>query len=307
MYLNHVNSACRHLARQPSRQHVNSLRQSPRTDVVSPPASPQPGFRSSLHQRRFLSHSPRPRSSTMPIYTGTSSSSLSLANSISKPLQQPLLRRATGPPLEAASRNLDIDLLLTSLRDSGLLSRSAHYAKASLSSLSSDLEEVTALAMSLLPGARINAVMRVHCATSVVTAFEAVQDSLGPERLLWHGTSWDTVANISRHGFNRAYAYGSEARHGSRLGRGCYFAESPNYALRFCGRRSGERKAIFLAGVLPGKYTHGTEGLIEPPVADASGARYDSTVDDEAAPKVFCVFKDFQAVPLYLIDVVSQS
>ena len=52
---------------------------------------------------------------------------------------------------------------------------------------------------------------------SMVTAYEAVRNSLGPERLLWHGTSWDSVANIARHGFNRAYAYGSAARHRVRL------------------------------------------------------------------------------------------
>jgi len=305
-YINHVSSvsaaARLHLARQPSGLRMNSPRQSPRTSLASPPASPQSGFRSSSHQRRQFSHSPRLGSTSMPLHTGMSSSSTVLVHSVSRSPQQPMRRRASGPFTDARYLSTDVDLLLAGLLHGGLLSRSAHSAKPAISSVSLELEEVKALATSMLPGVHIRSVMRVHCARSVLTAFEAVQESLGPERLLWHGTSWDTVANISRHGFNRAYAYGSEARHGSRLGRGCYFAESPKRAIRFCGRVEG-RKAVFLAGVLPGKYTRGKDGLIEPPVADAIGNRYDSTVDDEETPKVFCVFKDFQAVPLYLLDV----
>lgn len=134
------------------------------------------------------------------------------------------------------------------------------------------------------------------------TAYSAVRIALGPERLLWHGTSWERVANIARHGFNRAYAYGG--RHGARLGRGTYFAEDPAYALRYCGGvNRGVPRALILAGVLPGRVVRGVDGLIEPPLADADGTRFDSTVDDPARPMVFCVFKDFQALPLYLLEV----
>merc|ERR1719491_545418 len=152
-----------------------------------------------------------------------------------------------------------------------------------------------------LPAVEVHAVTRVRCTGSSVSAYAAVRNSLGPERLLWHGTSWDSVANIARHGFNRAYAYGSAARHGSRLGHGCYFTEEPKYALRFCGRGEG-RRAVFLAGGLPGSITRGVDGLIEPPISDSSGARFDSTVDDKERPRVFCVFRDFQAIPLYLVE-----
>jgi hypothetical protein len=128
-------------------------------------------------------------------------------------------------------------------------------------------------------------------------AYEGVRKTLGPEKLLWHGTSWDSVANIVRHGFNRAYG----GRHGAKLGRGSYFAEEAVYALRFCGR--SQNRVLFLAGVLPGRCCKGEENLVEPPVADASGVRFDSTVDDPERPKVFCVFRDFQALPLYVAEV----
>lgn len=128
-------------------------------------------------------------------------------------------------------------------------------------------------------------------------AYSAVVDALGPERMLWHGTSWDSIANIARHGFNRAYS----GRHGSKLGRGTYFAEDPNYALRFCGRGTPTR-AVFLGGVLSGRCCKGSEGLVEPP-ADENGVRFDSTVDDVDRPRVFCVFRDFQALPMYVAEV----
>lgn len=156
------------------------------------------------------------------------------------------------------------------------------------------------------PTVEVCNIVRVQCQGSSVTAYKAVKDSLGPERLLWHGTSWDSVANIARHGFNRAYAFGAAVRHGSRLGHGCYFAEDPRYALRFCARGEG-RKILFLAGVLPGCATRGADGLIEPPMRDSSGSRFDSTVDDQEQPRVFCVFRDFQAVPLYMVVVEAKA
>jgi hypothetical protein len=194
----------------------------------------------------------------------------------------------------------EIDELLTSLLSCGLLSVNAGVS----GTCDSELEHVRSLLLSAAPDLHVGAIMKVHCSKSCVTAYEAVRSTLGPERLLWHGTSWENVSNIARQGFNRAYAFpGSVARHGSRLGRGCYFAQSPKYAMRFCGR-GDTKKALFLAGVLPGRYACGQDGMVEPPVCGYSnGTRFDSTVDDEHMPRVFCVFKDFQAVPLYLAEI----
>lgn len=161
----------------------------------------------------------------------------------------------------------------------------------------SDLDAVRNWLSGALPSWRILQVLRVECSSAAAAAYNGVSRTLGPERLLWHGTSWDCVANIAQNGFNRAYG----GRHGSKLGRGSYFAEDATFALRFCGR--SQPRAIFLAGVLPGRFCRGAEGLVEPPALDA-GTRYDSTVDDAANPKVFCVFRDFQAIPLYLAEVV---
>jgi len=141
--------------------------------------------------------------------------------------------------------------------------------------------------------------------------YEAVRTSLGSpaERLLWHGTSWQSLPNILRSGFNRAYC----GKHGTRFGVGTYFATEPEYALRFCDREAPS--ALLLASVLVGRYTRGVPGLVEPPLLNdqepkahrgdirsaASVRRYDSTVDCCHAPRVFCVFRDFQALPVGLV------
>lgn len=146
---------------------------------------------------------------------------------------------------------------------------------------------------------------RAYAADSGLQAsvYRAVRSVMGSpaEQLLWHGTSWQSVASILRNGFNRAYA----GRHGTRLGAGTYFSTDAGYALRFCSR--GRPRALLLARVLVGKYAKGDPGLVEPPLLDdstATGAkRYDSTVDNCEDPRVFCVFKDFQALPVGLVVV----
>lgn len=191
---------------------------------------------------------------------------------------------------------VDPGMLLTELLGHGLLSLKPQDAPWIESSGASDLEAVRTWLCNALPTVAVRSLLRVECELAAA-AYAGVKSSLGPERLLWHGTSWESAANIVRHGFNRAYG----GRHGAKLGRGTYFAEDPAYALRFCGRTSS--RAVFLAGVLPGRSCRGQDGLVEPPRADETGARFDSTVDDPERPKVFCVFRDFQALPLYIAEV----
>jgi len=215
-------------------------------------------------------------------------------------------------PAGGVSEQVDVGFLLQSLVSQGLLSQSLRASAAApphsgptreCEGHTGELEVVAdRLALSLPDGVTVRSVARVECSAAATAAYTAVLSSLGPERLLWHGTSWESVPNIVRHGFNRAYSF--RGRHGAKLGKGSYFAEDPKYALRFCGggRRHGAPRALFLVGVLPGRVAKGEEGLLEPP-ADGAGARFDSTVDCVAAPKVFCTFRDFQALPLYLVEV----
>jgi len=160
----------------------------------------------------------------------------------------------------------------------------------------SDLDVVKSWLDKALPQCEVQAVYRVNCNGAIAAAYNGVRRTLGPERLLWHGTPWESISNIVQNGFNRAYV----GRHGTRLGRGTYFAEDAKYALRFCGKSPS--RAVVLAGVLPGHLCKGEEGLVEPPLVGTSGARYDSTVDDPEQPRIFCVFRDYQALPLYVAE-----
>lgn len=221
------------------------------------------------------------------------SSSLDASSAIPAPTTQSVRSSAGGGPL-----HVDSQMLLVKLLSRGVLSSSPRPPPWPQEHPgSSDLEAVQTMLKHAVPSVEVRAVFRVETSTASSVAYHGVQRTLGPERLLWHGTPWEAVGNIVQNGFNRAYV----GRHGTKLGRGTYFAEDASYAMRFCGR--GPSRAIFLAGVLPGRYCRGEEGLVEPPLADSSGARYDSTVDDVEQPRIFCVFRDFQALPMYLAAV----
>eukprot|EP00811_Abedinium_folium_P033742 NODE_6683_length_1649_cov_1.948752.p1 GENE.NODE_6683_length_1649_cov_1.948752~~NODE_6683_length_1649_cov_1.948752.p1 ORF type:complete len:292 (+),score=70.19 NODE_6683_length_1649_cov_1.948752:342-1217(+) len=141
---------------------------------------------------------------------------------------------------------------------------------------------------------------RAYCCDTRAQApvYDAVRSTLqaSTERLLWHGTSWQSVTNILRRGFNRAYS----GRHGSKLGVGTYFAACAEHALRFCD--GGKPRALFLTKVLVGRFAKGAPGIVEPP-ASFDGKVVDSTVDDVDNPRIFCVFRDFQALPVGLVVV----
>eukprot|EP00401_Gymnodinium_catenatum_P074071 CAMPEP_0117559190 /NCGR_PEP_ID=MMETSP0784-20121206/53230_1 /TAXON_ID=39447 /ORGANISM="" /LENGTH=613 /DNA_ID=CAMNT_0005356555 /DNA_START=56 /DNA_END=1895 /DNA_ORIENTATION=+ len=210
--------------------------------------------------------------------TGGSSSSTSAAYS-------------SVPPAISRGHAIEVDNVVTELLSHGMLACSPKAPPWGQEQPGkSDLDAVRGWLASSLPNAEVRTVLRVECALAAA-AYAGVRKSLGQERLLWHGTSWDSVANIVRHGFNRAYS----GRHGAKLGRGTYFAEEAAYAMRFCGK--APTRAVFLAGVLPGRCCRGEDGLVEPPQCDSTGTRFDSTVDDPERPRVFCVFKDFQALP----------
>jgi len=130
--------------------------------------------------------------------------------------------------------------------------------------------------------------------------YHTVRETLAnnEERNMWHGTSLECVQNIALNGFNRAYC----GRHGLRLGHGTYFSVNANYSMRFCDRRSSPR-VMFFAKVLAGLWTKGSSDLIEPPHRDNGClSRFDSTVDDNENPSIFCVFRDYQALPSYLVE-----
>ncbi|CAE7326638.1 Parp10 [Symbiodinium sp. KB8] len=165
----------------------------------------------------------------------------------------------------------------------------------------SDLEHVRNLFATQVPEALVLGVYRVENPT-LAGVYAAVRDAMGSdcELDLWHGTSSECVPNIVLNGFNRAY---SGRRHGTKLGHGCYFSASAAYSTKFCERKRPRRRTVFFAKVLVGAWAKGSPDLVEPPCRDKDGlVRFDSTVDDPECPVNFCIFRDFQAMPTYLLE-----
>ncbi|CAE7722715.1 Parp10 [Symbiodinium sp. CCMP2456] len=130
------------------------------------------------------------------------------------------------------------------------------------------------------------------------------EDQIPEERDLWHGTSWSFVPKILKQGFNRSFA----GRHGTLLGHATYFSSDPRYSLRFCDKGGGQHgtKVLILSRVLVGRYCKGSPSDVEPPVCNDDGDRYDTTVDSMESPSIFAVFRDFQAVPLFLVEIACE-
>eukprot|EP00929_Paragymnodinium_shiwhaense_P079932 TRINITY_DN41675_c0_g1_i1.p1 TRINITY_DN41675_c0_g1~~TRINITY_DN41675_c0_g1_i1.p1 ORF type:complete len:930 (-),score=189.14 TRINITY_DN41675_c0_g1_i1:65-2854(-) len=222
-------------------------------------------------------------------------------------------RPATAAPAQAAPSGMEEKeyiALTASLRERGLLSTmpTSWDGGGPEGGAANDLEHVRALFEAQMPEAAISQVYRIE-QSGLAVAYGAVREAMGSiskameERVLWHGTSPDRVRNIVLGGFNRAYC----GRHGTKLGQGTYFSSKAAYSARFCDRRKTPRTMI-LARVFVGAWTQGQPGWMEPPFRDeAQLTRFDSTADNLIEPSIFCVFRDFQALPLYLVEFVPRE
>ncbi|NXB77054.1 PAR14 polymerase, partial [Donacobius atricapilla] len=121
------------------------------------------------------------------------------------------------------------------------------------------------------------------------------------ERLLFHGTSQDSLAFINKNGFNRSYA----GMHAANFGNGTYFAVNANYSANdlYSKPEINGRKYMYLARVLVGEYSLGKKGSITPARKNGSNSvdLFDSSTDNMSQPSMFIIFNDIQAYPEYLI------
>lgn len=120
------------------------------------------------------------------------------------------------------------------------------------------------------------------------------------ELQLFHGTAYNNVKKINSQGFNRNF---SGLAHGTRLGKGVYFARDASFSLRFTPPRTDHSRYMYLARVLVGRYCQGNPQLVVPPSRDPLRPEilYDSVVDNTRNPGSFVVFADSQCYPEYLI------
>ena len=87
-------------------------------------------------------------------------------------------------------------------------------------------------------------------------------------------------------------------------GNGVYFARDASRAAQDSPRDDRRHKHVYLARVLVGEYTVGKKAMIAPPPKDPRKPDdlYDSVVDNERDPSIFCIFCDSQAYPEYHVE-----
>ncbi|NWW31625.1 PAR14 polymerase, partial [Panurus biarmicus] len=121
------------------------------------------------------------------------------------------------------------------------------------------------------------------------------------ERLLFHGTSQESITLINKHGFNRSYA----GMHAANFGNGTYFAVNASYSANdlYSKPDANGRKYMYLARVLVGEYSLGRKGSVTPARKNVSNSvdLFDSSTDNMSQPSMFIIFNDIQAYPEYLI------
>ncbi|XP_009867328.1 PREDICTED: poly [ADP-ribose] polymerase 14-like [Apaloderma vittatum] len=125
------------------------------------------------------------------------------------------------------------------------------------------------------------------------------------ERLLFHGTSQESLTLINTHGFNRSYA----GAHAANYGNGTYFAVDASYSAHDTYSRpdANGKKYMYLARVLVGECSQGKRGLITPGIKYGGNSveLYDSCADNVKNPSMFVIFNDIQAYPEYLITFIK--
>eukprot|EP01083_Nonionella_stella_P234110 824275_1 len=122
------------------------------------------------------------------------------------------------------------------------------------------------------------------------------------EKYLWHGTRGsandDVLDLILKNGFDRSY--NKKGRYGS----GTYFARDASYPVGrgFCGKDKSKTNArfILLCRVIVGEYTMGNKYMKTIPKKD-DGTEYESLVNSTRNPTIFVSWRDYHAIPYYLI------
>ncbi|XP_063256979.1 protein mono-ADP-ribosyltransferase PARP14-like [Prinia subflava] len=121
------------------------------------------------------------------------------------------------------------------------------------------------------------------------------------ERLLFHGTSQESLTFINNYGFNRSYA----GMHAANFGNGTYFAVNAKYSANdlYSKPDANGKKYMYLARVLVGEYSLGKKGSVTPAQKNSSNSvdLFDSSTDNMNQPSMFIIFNDIQAYPEYLI------
>ena len=121
------------------------------------------------------------------------------------------------------------------------------------------------------------------------------------ERTLFHGTTPDAVEAICKRNFDCRLS----GKHGTRFGRGSYFARDASYSHHYAKTDTYGFRHMFVAKVLVGSCIEGHANYRTPPPKnpeDPGSDLYDSCVDNQSNPLIFVVFDTDQLYPEYVIS-----
>ncbi|XP_076085072.1 E3 ubiquitin-protein ligase MIB2-like isoform X1 [Mytilus galloprovincialis] len=122
------------------------------------------------------------------------------------------------------------------------------------------------------------------------------------ELTLFHGTTPDKLDVIAEQNLDPRLAGG---RVGALFGKGTYFATDAKYSDLYSQADQNGHKFMFLVKVLAGKTCIGRPEYLRPPPQDhknPNGPIFDSCVDNEKNPRIYCIFHDTQYYPEHLIE-----
>ncbi|XP_078529392.1 protein mono-ADP-ribosyltransferase PARP12-like [Lissotriton helveticus] len=118
------------------------------------------------------------------------------------------------------------------------------------------------------------------------------------EKQLFHGTKSIYLDGICRNNFDWRIC----GLNGTVYGKGSYFARDASYSDGYCDSNSSS-KSMFLARVLVGDFTRGSNHYTRPPPRPYSqNTFYDSCVDQDHDPSIFVIFEKHQIYPEYKIE-----
>lgn len=164
-----------------------------------------------------------------------------------------------------------------------------------LNNTENDIKKLTSEFLRQLPKAVITSIERIDLST-MIKCFDALKGTMSAaseKRWLYHGTSGDACSNIVTKGFNRSYC----GKNATVYGRGVYFARDITYSSSIVYSPPDDQgvQRIIAARVLVGKTAVGDKTMIEPPEGVST------TVNQTDNPSIFVVYKDFQAIPEYIV------
>jgi poly [ADP-ribose] polymerase 10/14/15 len=121
-------------------------------------------------------------------------------------------------------------------------------------------------------------------------SYDELKLKIGNEKLLFHGTSEESINSIAAGGFNPDY------NKTSAYGKGTYFAEKASYSFSYMKQGRDGVAYMFLCSVLVGRMCRGSNQLV------INTENYDSAVDNIDNPSIFVSPHAAAAYPKYIIS-----